>query len=403
MSLLEQDIGVVHRRHTRSRSEGISLVMDLTQSSCAQRSPKPRRNTDTAETSLTLNSLQSQSFVFPGNQQPLDHNKMANLSEVDLASQSDPESGRGTPSPNINQMSMVSPPFTPSSSQLALPLESPPDISLPSKHVDEVAKQLDHELPQVFCESRARIPTTNGEEIFLHVYSNNVDSKEHLAIVFGQNIHSKTLFAPREGESEHDRMTRGAYTGKLYPGRNNSGPDPEHPQSYDEPVSPSSKDVLCRIHSECYTGETAWSARCDCGEQLDEAARQMSLEGRGCIVYLRQEGRGIGLGEKLKAYNLQDLGADTVQANLMLRHPADGRSFGLATAILLDLGLDHIRLMTNNPDKIVAVEGRNHEISVTQRVPMVPLSWQKKGGFQSEEVDKYLATKIERMGHLLQR
>lgn len=401
MSLLEENIGV-RKKHARSFSEGLSLVMDLTQQpSCAQRSPKPMRNSDS--TADTTSALNSQSFVFPRNQQSPDQYSMSNLSGADSLSQSDPESGRGTPSPNINQMSMVSPPFTPTSSTLSLPLEGPPELSLPSKHVNEVAKQLDHELPKVFCESRARIPTTNGEEIFLHVYSNDVDSKEHLAIVFGQNIHSKTLFAPREGESEHDRMTRGAYTGKLYPGRSHSGPDPAHPISYDEPVSPSSKDVLCRIHSECYTGETAWSARCDCGEQLDEAARQMSLEGRGCIVYLRQEGRGIGLGEKLKAYNLQDLGADTVQANLMLRHPADGRSFGLATAILLDLGLDHIRLMTNNPDKIVAVEGRNHEISVTQRVPMVPLSWQKKGGFQSEEVDKYLATKIERMGHLLQR
>ena len=128
----------------------------------------------------------------------------------------------------------------------------------------------------------------------------------------------------------------------------------------------------------------------------------MAEDGHGVIVYLRQEGRGIGLGEKLKAYNLQDLGADTVQANLMLRHPADGRSFGLATAILKDLGLDHIRLMTNNPDKIVAVEGKHKDITVTQRVPMIPLSWQNKGGFHSAEVDKYLSTKIERMGHLLE-
>ncbi|ODV97514.1 hypothetical protein PACTADRAFT_47422, partial [Pachysolen tannophilus NRRL Y-2460] len=162
--------------------------------------------------------------------------------------------------------------------------------------------------------------------------------------------------------------------------------------------------TLVRIHSECYTGETAWSARCDCGEQFDEAGRLMGKEGRGCIVYLRQEGRGIGLGEKLKAYNLQDLGADTVQANLMLRHPADSRSFGMATAILLDLNLINIKLLTNNPDKIVAVEGKNRLIHVTQRVPMIPLAWQnKEEGVHSKEIDGYLRTKIERMGHLLQK
>jgi GTP cyclohydrolase II len=127
----------------------------------------------------------------------------------------------------------------------------------------------------------------------------------------------------------------------------------------------------------------------------------MASEGSGVIVYLRQEGRGIGLGEKLKAYNLQDLGADTVTANLMLRHPADARSFSLATAILQDLGQTRIRLLTNNPDKITAVEGKHREIKVTQRVPMIPLSWQNKGGFKSKEVDQYLKTKVQRMGHLL--
>lgn len=251
----------------------------------------------------------------------------------------------------------------------------------------------DEPLPVVYCESRARIPLTTGGEVFLHVYRNNVDNKEHIAFVFGNEIHSKSLFEPRPCESEQDRMVRGAYDGVLYPGRCSS----RHAEA---PVEPS-QELLVRIHSECYTGETAWSARCDCGEQLEEAARQMSLEGRGVIIYLRQEGRGIGLAEKLKAYNLQDLGADTVTANLLLRHPADARSFGLATAMLLDLECDNIRLMTNNPDKIEQVEGRNREIKVTERVPMVPLSWQHKGGFQSKEVDQYLKTKIERMGHML--
>lgn len=119
----------------------------------------------------------------------------------------------------------------------------------------------------------------------------------------------------------------------------------------------------------------------------------------GVIVYLRQEGRGIGLGEKLKAYNLQDLGSDTVEANLLLRHPADARSYGLATAILLDLELGGdtgIRLLTNNPDKIRAVEGPNREVVVKERVAMVPLAWKSGGkrGIHSEEIEGYLRTKV---------
>lgn len=318
----------------------------------------------------------------------------------------------------FNGMSIISPVFTPEqgSPTPSPPTPSPrPDVdALRAKlerakaqeeekvkeHASLVTRSLMEDLPQVYCESRARIPTTNGTEIFLHLYRNNMDSKEHLAIVFGQDIHSKTLFAQREGETEQDRMTRGAYVGKLYPGRQSSHIDESEPGT---PVRriPSNHDTLVRIHSECYTGETARSARCDCGEQLDEAARLMAEEGRGVIVYLRQEGRGIGLGEKLKAYNLQDLGADTVTANLMLRHPADARSFGLATAILVDLGLSNIRLLTNNPDKIAAVEGKDKQIKVTQRVAMVPLSWQNKGGFKSKEVNAYLKTKVQRMGHLL--
>lgn len=314
--------------------------------------------------------------------------------------------------PRIDKMTLVSPPFTPSQSAIDLvhPRQHEENDPGTPKRVQgrpqpeswtqnglssRLREQL-NDLPTVSCESRARIPTTSGTEMFLHVYRNNIDKKEHLAIVFGDSIHSKSLFAPRPGETEQDRMTRGAYYGKLYPGRTSS-----QDSSATSSEKRDTRGTLVRIHSECYTGETAWSARCDCGEQLDEAARLMANEGYGVIVYLRQEGRGIGLGEKLKAYNLQDLGADTVQANLMLRHPADARSFSMATAILLDLGLNEIRLLTNNPDKIAAVEGKNKEIKVTERVPMIPLSWQNKGGFRSKEVDKYLATKVERMGHLL--
>jgi GTP cyclohydrolase II len=239
--------------------------------------------------------------------------------------------------------------------------------------------------------------------MFLHLYTNNVDSKEHLAIVFGGNIRSKSLDAVREGETEMDRLVRGAYTGRLYPGRTTSGlaaaplADPAPVSNHGAEPHPTQVPPLVRIHSECYTGETVWSARCDCGEQLDEAARLMSLPSNkagGIIIYLRQEGRGIGLGEKLKAYNLQDLGSDTVEANILLRHPADARSYGLATAMLLDLGHNEVRLLTNNPDKIRAVEGPHREVVVRERVAMVPLSWKGRGGFRAPEVEGYLKTKV---------
>ncbi|RLV90099.1 GTP cyclohydrolase-2 [Spathaspora sp. JA1] len=284
-----------------------------------------------------------------------------------------------------------------------------------SKEEREAIKQhlhLPDTLPVVKCIARARIPTTQGPETFLHLYENNIDNKEHLAIVFGENIRSRSLFKRREGESQQDRMTRGAYIGRLTPGRfiadrddklgielkfNEDGTLIIDEQTY-------SDLTLVRIHSECYTGETAWSARCDCGEQFNEAGRIMGQDGHGCLVYLRQEGRGIGLGEKLKAYNLQDLGADTVQANIMLRHPADARDFSLATAILLDLGLMEIKLLTNNREKIVAVEGKHRSVKVLERIPMIPLSWQhKENGIHSTEIEGYLSTKIERMGHLLEK
>ncbi|CAK7274283.1 GTP cyclohydrolase II [Sporothrix epigloea] len=282
----------------------------------------------------------------------------------------------------------------------------PVDSSVDSGGCGSKRPRLLETLPEVECIVRARIPTVNGTQMFLHLYTNNVDKKEHLAIVFGEHIRSKSLDAPRPGETERERMTRGAYTGVLYPGRTDSGM-----LSPSEAASSSTRTrneeyaaPLVRVHSECYTGETVWSARCDCGEQLDEAARLMSLPSNktgGVIIYLRQEGRGIGLGEKLKAYNLQDLGSDTVEANLLLRHPADARSYGLATAMLEDLGQTTIRLLTNNPEKIRAVEGPNREVIVKERVPMVPLSWRGEGGFRSREVDGYLSTKIEKMGHLL--
>ncbi|CDO92573.1 unnamed protein product [Kluyveromyces dobzhanskii CBS 2104] len=279
-------------------------------------------------------------------------------------------------------------------------------------------------LPYVQCIARARIPTVQGPDIFLHLYQNDRDNKEHLAIVFGENIRSRSLFKRHEGETQEDRMIRGAYVGKLYPGRTAADVDEKQGLSLtfdaktgdlitDPRTTWCDKDTLVRIHSECYTGETAWSARCDCGEQFDRAGKLIAVEregdieggsGHGVIVYLRQEGRGIGLGEKLKAYNLQDLGADTVQANLLLKHPADARDFSMGRAILIDLGIANVRLLTNNPDKVAQVEQPPY-LHCVERVPMVPLSWSgdHTDGIHSQEIEGYLRTKIERMGHLLQK
>lgn len=300
-------------------------------------------------------------------------------------------------------VSLVSPAFTPPATPgtstpsllLSEPRGVPVDSSIPSGGCGTKQPHLLPRLPHVECVVRARIPTTGGAEMFLHVYRNDVDTKDHLAIVFGDAIRSRSLDAPREGETEYDRLVRGAYTGRLYHGRTTSGMLGR--AEGEGSTEPAHQAPLVRIHSECYTGETVWSARCDCGEQLDEAARLMALPSSaagGIIIYLRQEGRGIGLAEKLKAYNLQDLGNDTVEANLLLRHPADARSYGLATAMLLDLGQRDIRLLTNNPDKIRAVEGPNREIVVKERVAMVPLSWRGRGGFRAPEVDGYLKTKV---------
>ncbi|KAJ6013496.1 GTP cyclohydrolase-2 [Penicillium herquei] len=333
--------------------------------------------------------------------------------------------------------SLLSPAFTPPATPGGtLNLDLNPTQILHYNQGASLQKSVEHtkapkllqQLPQVECVVRARIPTTNGAEMFLHLYLNDLDNKEHLAIVFGNNIRSRSLDRVRPGETEMDRMIRGAYVGKLHPGRTSSWFDDEKTDaqsSANRHVEP----PLVRIHSECYTGETAWSARCDCGEQLDEAARLMSFpvedlasdapaeaqslkshSAGGVIVYLRQEGRGIGLGEKLKAYNLQDLGSDTVEANLLLRHPADARSYGLATAMLQDLGCgadenpDGVRLLTNNPDKVRAIEGPNREVLVKERVPMIPLAWRTGGerGIKSSEIEGYLRTKISKMGHMLQ-
>jgi len=192
-------------------------------------------------------------------------------------------------------------------------------------------------IQRVVC---SRVPTQYGE-FQLCLYTNNRDEKEHLALV------------------------KGDVTGK-------SG-------------------VLVRIHSECFTGDVLGSRRCDCGEQLDTAMQKIAQEGLGVIVYLRQEGRGIGLESKLRAYNLQDQGFDTVDANLALGHPIDTRDYTLAALILQDLGVASVRLLTNNPAKIHSLEEMG--VQVVERVPSIPTVY--------PDNQAYLRTKAARMNHLI--
>jgi len=149
--------------------------------------------------------------------------------------------------------------------------------------------------------------------------------------------------------------------------------------------------VLVRVHSECLTGDVFGSQRCDCGEQLDMALRRISLEGRGVLLYMRQEGRGIGLANKMKAYHLQDKGMDTVEANQALGFSADMRDYGIGAEILADLGLRQIRLLTNNPKKISGIDGFGLEI--VERVPIEVK--------HNENNKLYLMTKRDKMGHML--
>ena len=149
--------------------------------------------------------------------------------------------------------------------------------------------------------------------------------------------------------------------------------------------------VLMRVHSECLTGDAFSSLRCDCGPQLDAALKAIVENGWGCLLYLRQEGRGIGLHAKIKAYHLQDQGADTLDANLILGHPADGRNYKIAATMLNDLGIEEVALLTNNPDKVKQLE--DHGIIVAKTVPLV-------AGVGQDNL-QYLQTKVERMGHTI--
>jgi len=151
----------------------------------------------------------------------------------------------------------------------------------------------------------------------------------------------------------------------------------------------SNEAILVRVHSECLTGDVFGSLRCDCGRQLEKAMQIISLEKKGVILYMHQEGRGIGLVEKLRAYSLQDKGMDTVEANEALGHKADLRDYGIGAQILVDLGIKQIRLLTNNPRKIVGLEG--YGLKVSERVPL-----EIEPNAQNY---KYLKTKKEKMGH----
>ncbi|MFZ2658190.1 MAG: bifunctional 3,4-dihydroxy-2-butanone-4-phosphate synthase/GTP cyclohydrolase II [Victivallales bacterium] len=192
----------------------------------------------------------------------------------------------------------------------------------------------------IFKEQSVNLPTRYGM-FKLHLYRSALDNMEHLALVYG-NV---------EGEN----------------------------------------DVLVRVHSECLTGDVFHSQRCDCGEQLETAMKMISEKGAGVIVYMRQEGRGIGLANKIHAYRLQEEGCDTVEANERLGFPPDLREYGLGAQILLDLGVKSIILLTNNPQKIVGIKG--YGISIKARQPLI---------IEAHKHNKrYLKTKKNKMGHLI--
>ena len=195
-----------------------------------------------------------------------------------------------------------------------------------------------------------QMPTQHGN-FTLHAYETMVDSKLHMALCCG-------------GVGDLDDEGR---------------------------VIQQEEPVLIRVHSECFTGDVLNSRRCDCGEQLAEAMRRVQAEGRGAIIYLRQEGRGIGLHNKLKAYSLQEDGMDTVEANEVLGFPADKRDYGIGAQILSDLGLQKIRVMTNNPKKISRLEV--YGLKVVEQVPIC---------IPPNDVNRfYLQTKRDKLGHQL--
>jgi len=166
-------------------------------------------------------------------------------------------------------------------------------------------------------------------------------------------------------------------------------PPDEHVALVTGAIATGDAPVLARVHSECWTGEVMRSQKCDCREQLDQAMRAVAAEGRGVVVYLRQEGRGIGLGNKVRAYALQQEGADTVDANLILGFASDARRYDVAAAILRDLGVRRVALMTNNPRKVRGLEEAGIEVAERRALRAV----------QNEHNADYIAAKVKRMGH----
>ncbi len=198
-------------------------------------------------------------------------------------------------------------------------------------------------------ETTAKLPTVMGD-FEIHAYSAKADPEPHLALTMGIDT---------------------------------PGPD--------APNEPIDEPVLVRAHSECLTGDLFHSKRCDCGEQLHAAQEQIAAEGRGVILYMRQEGRGIGLVNKIKAYALQDEGLDTVEANVRLGFKPDHRDYGVGAQILYDLGVRQMRLLTNNPVKFRALRG--YGLDIVERVPLETTP--------TEANEEYLRTKADKLGHLL--